>query len=60
MKKARQMKGLSQFQLAELLKVKQNTISRWEGGEREPPLEMINKIAVALDCDPNYLHGFAK
>ena len=58
MRKAREEKGLTQEQLAEILKTKQNTISRWENGEREPSLEMVVKIARSLDCDPNYLLGF--
>jgi len=58
MRELRQEKGWTQEQLAEKLFVKRRTVSGWETGTNEPPLEMIVKIAIALDCDPNYLLGF--
>jgi len=58
MRELRQEKGWTQERLAEKLFVKRRTVSGWETGANEPPLEMIVKIAIALDCDPNYLLGF--
>lgn len=46
--KARERAGLSRKDLAELLNVGQNTIWRWEAGQREPSLEKIQAIARAL------------
>ena len=60
MRELRQAKGLTQEQLAEKLYVKRRTVSGWETGANEPSLEMISKIALALDCDPNYLLGFGE
>jgi len=54
-KKFRKAKKLSQAKLAEVLKTKfdtdiaQNTISQYENGTREPSLDMLLKIAEALD-----------
>ena len=58
-KEGRVAKGLTQKQLAEILNVKQNTLSQWENGIHEPPVEMIIRIAKALDCDANFLLGFS-
>lgn len=46
--KAREQAGLSRKELAEMLNVGQNTIWRWEAGQREPSLEKIQAIARAL------------
>ncbi|MCL2846595.1 MAG: helix-turn-helix domain-containing protein [Firmicutes bacterium] len=56
---ARQDKGLTQKQFAGILNVPANTLSQWETGRHEPPVEMIRQIAIALECDANYLLGFA-
>ena len=57
-RRARKDKGLMQKQLAEILKVPHNTLSQWETGVCEPSVEMIIKIANALDVDANFLFGF--
>ena len=59
-KEARLYKDMTQAQLAKALGVPQNTLSQWENGRRQTPVEMIRPIAVALDCDPNYLLGFGE
>jgi len=57
-KEARQIKGVSQTQLADILHVRQTSISNWETGVSEPSVDMIRQIAIALECDPNFLFGF--
>lgn len=49
-KAAREKKGLSQKQLAQLLGVSQPTVSDWESGRKNPTLENLSKIADALGC----------
>ena len=45
LKEIRKAKGISQVQLALSLHMNQNTISRYETGEREPALGDLIKIA---------------
>lgn len=54
---ARQDKRLTQKQLAERLGVTSQAISKWETGSSLPDLEMINEIAILLDCSIDYLVG---
>ena len=54
---ARKSAGYGGAELSRLLSVGSNTISRWETGSREPSLEMINKIADALNVSVSYLVG---
>ncbi|MCL2228304.1 MAG: helix-turn-helix domain-containing protein [Firmicutes bacterium] len=58
LRQAREDKKLTQYQLADLLSVNQITVSTWERGTREPSVDMIRQIAIALECDPNFLFGF--
>lgn len=53
--RARERKGLSRKDLAQLLNVGQNTIWRWEVGQREPSLEKIRALARALDVTADEL-----
>lgn len=46
---------LTQQQLADKLNISLMTIRRFETDVRQPKLEMIDKIALALDVDPWYL-----
>jgi DNA-binding helix-turn-helix protein len=48
-------KGYTQTQLAELLHVKQTTISRWVSGEREPNYKMFLLLCAYLEESPNEL-----
>ena len=57
-KEAREEKGLTQKQLAGILHLGQTSISNWENGVAEPSAEMIRQIAIALECDANFLFGF--
>lgn len=47
-KKYRKEAGLTQKELAEILKVAVGTVQQYELGKRQPRLEMINRIAGAL------------
>ena len=46
----RQALGLTQAQLAEKAGVIQQTIDKWERGERNPGVPSLKKLAAALDC----------
>ncbi len=48
---ARKHRGLTQHQLAELLGTSQSAVHRIEAGNQNLSLEMINRIATALDSD---------
>lgn len=52
-RKIRMSRGLQQGDLAEKLGVSRSAVSMWEKGHNEPPLEMIKKIAHALDVSPD-------
>ena len=45
----RKSKNLTQKEMADLLKVRQTTISTWETGKVIPPIPMIFNIANVLD-----------
>lgn len=51
----RKSKGLSQIELAKILNVNQNTISRWENGDREPNPDMLKTIANYFQVSVDYL-----
>ena len=43
-------KGLTQAQLAEIVRCRQVDISLWENGVRQPSAKSAIKLAHALDC----------
>ena len=49
LKQLRESKGISQTQLANLVGLKQTTISQYENGSRKPNLNKAKKIADALN-----------
>ena len=52
LKQKREEKGLNQTELARMSGVKQQTISMIESGDRKNPgIETMNALAVALKCD---------
>lgn len=55
LKEVRLEKGISQLKLALDLHTNQNTISRYETGEREPGIEELIKIADYFDISIDYL-----
>ncbi len=53
----RKQKGFSQLKLAMDLNMNQNTISRYENGEREVDYNTLIKIADYFDVSLDYLLG---
>ena len=51
----RQQKNLTQVRLAIDLSISQNTLSRYETGERDPDYTMLKKIADYFDVSIDYL-----
>lgn len=57
LKELRKKKGISQLRLATELNTTQNTISRYETGEREPGIEELIIIADYFNVSVDYLIG---
>jgi len=57
LKEIRKQKGISQLKLALDLNTNQNTISRYETGEREPGICELIKLADYFDVSIDYLLG---
>lgn len=55
LKELRKARGLSQLRLATDLNTTQNTISRYETGEREPGIAELIKIADYFNVSVDYL-----
>ena len=55
LKEIRKSKGISQLRLATELNTTQNTISRYETGEREPGIAELIKIADFVNVSVDYL-----
>lgn len=56
-KKLRQERGMTQQELADVLGVKQNTLSCWERGVYEPDNEMLWRMAKYFNVSVEYLIG---
>ena len=57
LKELRNAKGISQLKLAMDLNMNQNTISRYETGEREPGINELIRIADYFNVSVDYLIG---
>ncbi len=57
LKSLRKAKNITQLHLATILKTNQNTISRYETGEREPGLNELVAIAKYFNVSVDYLLG---
>lgn len=55
LKEIRKAKGISQLKLAMELNTNQNTISRYETGDREPGIAELIKIADYFNISIDYL-----
>lgn len=60
LKKIRQMRGLTQKEIAALLFISQSVYSRYENGGLEIPLEMLAKLAVSYRVSVDYLLGLTE
>ena len=49
--------GLNQVRLAEKVGIKQNTISSWLNGKKEPSITSLWLLADYFDVDVDYLIG---
>lgn len=54
-KKTRLLKNMKQADLAEKADISRVAIGNYERNERTPTVDVIERIARALDVDPNYL-----
>lgn len=59
-KKFRNKKGLTQKELAKKINVTHITIQNYENNRREPKIETLDKIAVALDIPVTHLLGITE
>ncbi len=55
LKEIRKAKGISQLKLALEMNTSQNTISRYETGEREPGINELIKLADYFNVSVDYL-----
>ena len=55
LREIRKSKGISQLKMAMDLNMSQNTISRYETGEREPGINELIKIANYFNVSIDYL-----
>ena len=53
----RKQKGVSQQALADYLGLSRSAVSMYEIGQREPELNILNKLAMFYDVDMNTLTG---
>ncbi len=57
-RKARKLKRLSQTDLANMLDKSMRTIQKYESGEIEPSIAVINEISKILEVESSYLMGY--
>ena len=50
LKSMRKAAGISQAEIAARLNVKQNTVSNWETGRRNPSYKQLKAMAAAYNC----------
>lgn len=56
-KQLRKKKGISQSELAEVIGVKNNTVSTWERGTRKPDFEALNLLSDFFEVSFEYILG---
>lgn len=57
LKELRQQKKWQQVKLAEILNTTQQTIARYENGEREPDISTLRRLCDVFNCSADYLLG---
>lgn len=60
LKELRTIKGISQQELADMLGIRQEQISRYESGVQEPTLDKLVKLAQALELTLDELVVYEK
>ncbi len=55
----RTAKGITQTELAAIMRVGQSTISHWESGAYSPTLQHLRRLAEVLNCTADELLGDA-
>lgn len=56
---ARKSKGLTQSEFAEKIGVHARQVARYEIGENNPTIDVVIKMAKALDCSIDWLAGLS-
>ena len=59
LKSARELRGLSQTQLATKANLPPSSVSHFESGSRKPSFDNLKRLATALDVTTDYLLGRA-
>ena len=57
LKKYRNLKGYSQYKLAELCGIGQVTYARYENGARKPAIDILSRIAEVLEVSIDLITG---
>lgn len=60
MRRIRQIRGLTQAEVAQKLELERSTITYWELGGAEPSLSNVLRLCQILKCTPNQLLGYNK
>lgn len=56
-KSLRNAVGMKQSELADIVKYRQNTVSNWETGRSDPPLDALEKMSSAFNVSIDYILG---
>ena len=48
-------RGVTHSQLADMMKIRQQNVSRWTTGKVSPTVETVVKLCRCLNCTPNDL-----
>lgn len=59
-RKLRKLRGFTQEELAELLHLTPQAISRWETGKTMPDAERIIDLAAVLNCSADEILGISR
>jgi transcriptional regulator with XRE-family HTH domain len=57
-KKIRKEAGLTQKELAQILKISSGTVAMWEMGKRNPSLKTLEGLSKIFSAPTDYLLGF--
>lgn len=56
-KRLRNAIGMKQSELASIVKYRQNTVSNWETGRSDPPLDALERMSSAFNVSIDYILG---